>query len=113
MSANLLVLRSGVVSRKIDLCRHPPGRAAGATQTSVRFRVVRLDRIAAFSDARSRGLTNGRQELTAGFLASPAGLLANPAVRVMRRVALALISTALADGYAGLDQRLVQIGIPL
>src|SRR5690348_984600 len=111
MSANLLVLRSGVVSRKIDLCRHPPGRAAGATQTSVRFRVVRLDRIAAFSDARS--LTNGRQELTAGFLASPAGLLAHAAVRVVRGVPLALISTALADDYARLDQRLVQIGIPL
>jgi len=49
-------------------------------------------------------LFQGVQQLLAGPLAAPAGLLADPAVLVVR-MPLALITAALADGHTCLQQR--------
>src|SRR5438876_11173639 len=53
------------------------------------------------------------QKLPAGLLAASAGLGAHPAVLVLMGMALALVATALADGHAGLQQRLGDVGIVL
>src|SRR5690349_13977945 len=50
-------------------------------------------------------LFHGVQEFPAGTLAAPAGLGADPAVRVHPGVPLAFIAAALADGHAGIQQR--------
>src|SRR5215471_19360251 len=50
-------------------------------------------------------LFQGAQELPAGLLAAAAGLGTDPAVGVVLGVPLALVTAALADGYARLQQR--------
>src|SRR5215472_14893886 len=60
-----------------------------------------------------RHLLQGAQELPAGLLAAPAGLGADPAVRVVLGMPLALVTTALADGHASLQQRPGDVGVVL
>ena len=55
-------------------------------------------------------LFQGVQELPAGLLAAPAGLGADLAVRHVG-MPLALVTAALADRHAGLQQRLGDIGV--
>jgi hypothetical protein len=56
-------------------------------------------------------LLQGAEEFPAGLLAAPAGVGADPAVRMVLGVPLALVAAALADGHAGLQQRLGHIGV--
>src|SRR5437660_7226913 len=58
-------------------------------------------------------LLQGTQQLPAGLLAAPASLGADPAVRVVRGMPLALVAAALADGHAGLQQRPGDAGVVL
>jgi len=57
------------------------------------------------------GLGYGVEELLAGLFTTPAGVPAQPAVRVHFGVPLALISATLADRHTSLNQRLGDIGV--
>jgi DNA-binding response OmpR family regulator len=58
-----------------------------------------------------RFLFDGGQELPAGLLTAPTGLLADPAVLVMLGMPPALVTTALAGGHAGFQQRPGDAGV--
>src|SRR5215831_15261788 len=62
---------------------------------------------------RQASLLHSGHELTAGALAAPAGLCADPAVLMHLGVLLALVAAGLADGHAGLQQRLGDVGVLL